>query len=98
MNEKSFCVTLKHKVVKILSVYKHNKYDITVECKKCHDMHDCEVQLFSQREVKLVREVVDKLFTRCHNCGANKQDLAISVSNEYFTAEEIKQRRKKNMK
>jgi len=79
-----------------MSVYEDNKYDITVECKECHDMHDCEVQIFSQREVELVREVVDKLFTWCHNCGANKQELAITVSNEYFNADEIRQRRKKN--
>jgi len=81
-----------------MSIYEDNKYEITVECNKCHDMHDCEVQIFSEREVKLVREVVDKLFTRCHNCGANKQELAITVNNEYFTIEEVKQRRKMNKK
>jgi hypothetical protein len=81
-----------------VSVYKDNRYDVTVECDNCHDLYFCDVQLFSQREIKLIKEVLDKMFTRCHNCGADRKQFAMTVSNEYFTAEEIKQRRENKIK
>jgi hypothetical protein len=56
-------------------------------------MFDCEIQLYSAREVALVKALVRKLITRCHHCGAGVGDLAITVSNEYFTAQELKQLR-----
>jgi len=61
-------------------------------------MFDCEIQLFTAREVALVKVLVRKLITRCHHCGAGGGDLAITVSNEYFTAEELKQLRDKENK
>jgi hypothetical protein len=54
-------------------------------------MFDCEIQLYSAGEVTLVKELVTTLFTRCHRCGADKEELFITVSNEYFTVEEMKQ-------
>ena len=66
---------------------------MTVECNRCHDMFDCEIQLYSAGEVTLVKELVTTLITRCHHCGAGGQELAITVSNEYFTAEELNQLR-----
>jgi hypothetical protein len=54
-------------------------------------MFDCEIQLYSAREITLVKALVKNLITRCHHCGAGGQDLAITVSNEYFTAEELNQ-------
>jgi hypothetical protein len=79
-----------------MSTYQDHWYDVTVECDVCHDMFDCEIQLYSLREVDLARALVKQLFTRCHNCGAG--DLAITVSNEYFTAEELKQRKNNETK
>lgn len=76
-----------------MSTYKDCWYDVTVECDRCHDMFDCEIQLYSAGEVALDKALVRKLFTRCHHCGAGGQDLAITVSNEYYTAEELKQLR-----
>ncbi|MDW7755385.1 MAG: hypothetical protein SCH68_09490 [Brevefilum sp.] len=76
-----------------MSTYKDCWYDVTVECDICLDMFDCEIQLYSTREVALVKASVRKLFTHCHHCGADGQDLAITVSNEYYTAEEFKQLR-----
>ena len=77
-----------------MSVYEDNWYDVIVECRNCHDLHDDRIQLYSTREVTLVKELLDKLFTRCRNCGAGKEQFHITVSNEYFTGEEIRQMRK----
>ncbi|MBW6466855.1 MAG: hypothetical protein K0B06_10150 [Brevefilum sp.] len=74
-----------------MSTYKDHWYDVTVECNVCHDMFDCEIQLYTTREVALVKALVRSLITGCHHCGAD--DLAITVSNEYNTAEELKQLR-----
>lgn len=76
-----------------MSTYQDHWYDVTVECDICHDMYDCEIQLYSARDVALVKALVRKLITRCHHCGAGGGDLAITVSNEYFSAEELNQRR-----
>ena len=76
-----------------MSTYQDHWYDVTVECDVCHDMFDCEIQLYSAREVALVKALVRKLITRCHHCGAGVGDLAITVSNEYFTVDEIRQLR-----
>ena len=81
-----------------MSTYKDSWYDVTVECDRCHDMFDCEIQLFSVREIVLVKELVNKLITRCHNCGADRQELFITVSNEHFTADEIRQLRDRDKK
>ena len=81
-----------------MSTYKDHRYDVTVECDVCHDMFDCEIQLYTAREVALVKALVRKLFTRCHHCGASGQDLAITISNEYFTVEELKQLRNNDKK
>ena len=79
-----------------MSVYEDHWYDVTIECDVCHDMFDCEIQLFSANEVALVEELVRALFTRCHRCGAEKEALFSTVSNEYYTAEEMRQLRKKD--
>lgn len=76
-----------------MSIYKDHWYDVTVECVLCHDMFDCEIQLYSKQEVAFVKKLIARLFTRCHNCGADEQDLRMTVSNEYFSAKEINQRR-----
>ena len=76
-----------------MSVYEDNRYDITVECKQCHDMHDYEVQLFSKSEIAIEREILDNLFTLYQNCGAEKTSLVITTTNKYFTVEEIRRLR-----
>jgi hypothetical protein len=81
-----------------MSTYQDHWYDVTVECDVCHDMFDCEIQLYSPRDVALVKALVRKLITCCHHCGAGGDDLAITVSNEYFTAEELKQLRDSDTK
>lgn len=81
-----------------MSTYEDHWYDVSVECDVCHNMYDCEIQLFSTKEVALVKELVTALFTRCHRCGADKEDLFITVSNEYYTSEELRQLREKDTK
>jgi len=56
-------------------------------------MFDCKIQLYSKQEVALVKKLIARLFTRCLNCGAAEQDLHMTVSNESFSVEAIKQRR-----
>lgn len=70
-------------------VNKDNWYDVTVECDNCHDLHYCEIQLYSKREVAVIKEVLDKLFTRCSNCGAGQQEFSITVYEATFTPDEI---------
>lgn len=82
----------------MMSIYDDNFYDVTVECDNCHDLYFCEVQLYSQREIELIKEVLEKMFTRCHNCGAGSEKFAMTISNEYFTVEEYKQRRENRKK
>ena len=72
-----------------MSTYENHWFDVIVECDRCHDMYDCDIQLYSVREIVLVKELVNLMITRCHNCGAESRELLITVSNEYFTAEEI---------
>lgn len=76
-----------------MSTYADHWYDVTVECDVCHDMFDCEIQLFTAREVALAKVLVKKLIKHCHNCGAGGHELVITVSNEYFTPEELEQLR-----
>lgn len=73
-----------------MSFYEDNLFDITVECRNCHDMYDCQIKLNSEREIALINELLANLFTRCHNCGADAKNILMTVSNETFTAEEIK--------
>jgi hypothetical protein len=61
-------------------------------------MYDCEIQLFSPNEVALVKELVMTLFTHCHRCRAGKEELFMTVSNEYYTSEEMRQLREKETK
>jgi len=65
-----------------------NWYDITVECDLCHDLHYCEIQLNSKREIALVEEVFQKLFTLCHNCGADGKEFCISVFESTLSPDE----------
>ena len=65
-----------------------NWYDVTVECDNCHDLYYCETQLYSKREMSLVKEVLNKLFTRCHNCGADVKEFHITVYESTFTPDE----------
>jgi len=65
-----------------------NWYDVTVECESCHDLHFCDIQLNSKREIALVKEVLEKLFTRCHNCGADGEEFTITVYETISTPDE----------
>jgi len=67
---------------------KDNWYDVTVECESCHDLHYCEIQLNSKREIILVKEVLEKLFTQCHNCGADGEEFYITVYKSTSTTDE----------
>lgn len=67
---------------------KDNWYDVTVECKNCHDLHYCEIQLDSKREIAVIKEVLDKLFTRCSNCGAGQQEFCVTVHEVTLTPNE----------
>ena len=71
-----------------MNATKDNWYDVTVECVSCHDLHYCEIQLFSNREISLVKEVLEKLFTRCHNCGADDEKFYITVYESTLTPDE----------
>lgn len=80
-----------------MSIYKDSFYDVTVECQICHDLYSGEIQLHNIREIDLVKELLaDKIFTYCHHCGADSKNFLITVSNEYFTAEEVKKRIESN--
>ncbi len=72
-----------------MSVYEDNWYDVTIECRYCHDLYDTHMQLFAEREVTLVKELLEKIFNHCHICYSVKEQFAITVSNQYYTHEEI---------
>lgn len=74
-----------------MSVYEDNWYDVTVECRYCHQLYDTRIQLFSEREVALARALLLNIFTHCHNCFSTKEQFSITVSNQYYTAEECNQ-------
>lgn len=74
-----------------MSIYKNNRYDVTVECRVCHDLYDGQIQLKNHREVDLVKELLAGIFYPfCHKCGAESKNFHITVSNEYYTADEVK--------
>lgn len=77
-----------------MSIFKDNFYAITIECRVCHDLYDGDIQLRNQREVDLVKELLEKIFSsNCHNCGAENKNFLITVSNEYFTVDELRKTR-----
>jgi hypothetical protein len=74
-----------------MSTYKDHWYDVTVECDVCHDMFECEIQLYTAREVALVKRLIKQLFTRCPNCGADGQELFMTVFKTNDTEDEVNQ-------
>ena len=71
-----------------MNVNKDNWYEVTVECDHCHDLYDCEMQLYSQREIAIVKEVMEKLFTHCQNFGADGQQFFKTVHESTFSPDE----------
>lgn len=73
-----------------MNIKNNSWFDVTVECNNCHDLYYCEMQLDSQRDIATVNEVLKKLFTRCHNCGADGKEFFITVYEATHTTEETK--------
>ncbi len=83
-----------------METLKDNNYDVIVECKNCHDLYDCVIQLYSVRELALMKEFVEKMFYTCHRCGPTEGRMVISICNGYFSADEyqmLKEIKRKNI-
>ena len=79
-----------------MNANKHNWYEITLECDKCHDLHYCDMQLFSEREIAIVKEVLEKIFTHCDNCHTESIDFHITVYEALLTPDEEQKLRDEN--
>jgi hypothetical protein len=79
-----------------MSTYEDCKHDVTVECENCHDLYDCEIQLYSLRDIVLIKAFVEKMFKFCLKCGPENGRLVTTISNAFYTAEEIKLLNKMN--